>query len=243
MSAASAGNASTTRMPRCRERRERMREQRARDASPPQRGIDDEAQDDGGFVRGHVERRRRNLEPREAMRQLVPRLRVQPADDAIRVVVREEALHFADLDARADRGAVRVSVEATTSRARAPHGRNDNSIRPRQDCPRRRDRARDRRRRGSPRGAKARGTRRATSPVRPSRIFARGCVGLPRGLQLSVSQPVHESRGTNRDSAPEESMTQGCTLQRGSAGTPRDLRVTISGEPETDLRSNASRSA
>ena len=105
------GNASTTRIPRSRERSERMREQRARDASPPQCRVDDEAQDDGGFVRRHVDRRRRHLQPGEAMRELVPRLRVQPADDATRVVIGEEALHFADLDARADRGAVRISVK------------------------------------------------------------------------------------------------------------------------------------
>src|SRR5437867_6397433 len=84
----------------CRQRAQRTSEQRSGDAPTPMLGCGHEADDHRCFVRCTWKRRRGDAHAVKAVWQLMQGLRVQPTDDLL-AVVSEEALHFADFDARA----------------------------------------------------------------------------------------------------------------------------------------------
>mgnify|MGYP001007261874 CR=1 FL=1 len=84
---------------------EREIEQRRGDAVASPRGGDDEADDDRRIVRRNVDRRRRDAHPLERVRELVPRLRVQPPDHRA-VRAGEVASRLPAVDRGADRDAV-----------------------------------------------------------------------------------------------------------------------------------------
>ena len=116
-------------MPRAANDDERAVEQRARDAAPPPCRVDDEAHDRRGLVRRHVELGGTMREARAGVRQLVVRLRVQPADD-VAAGVGEKAFHLAGFDARASSRCGSRAVERLPGESRSGPGSSGNSTSP-----------------------------------------------------------------------------------------------------------------